>query len=126
MRNKPGIPDFTPKNKKEGWNVTGIPLIGSDPESGFNYGMSLQWYDNGSKDSPFFAPYRKKLAANVLLTTGGTQEYTLEYDQPFIADSPWRVRAFGGYPGNTHANSFDIGERTLGPLHVILRVPELK
>lgn len=54
MRSKPRIPDFTLKDKKEGWYVTGIPLIGSDPDSGFNYGASIQRYDDGSKHSPFF------------------------------------------------------------------------
>jgi hypothetical protein len=119
MRNKPRIPEFTLKDKREGWYFTGIPLIGVDPDSGVNYGASIQWYDDGPKDSPLFyyAPYRKKVAVNVLRTTEGTQEYTLEYDQPYIADSPWRVRAFGGYLGNKFENYFGIGERTLGPLH---------
>ena len=74
MRNKPRIPEFTLKDKKEGWYFTGIPLIGVDPDSGFNYGASIQWYDDGPKGSPFFyyAPYRKRVAATVLLTTKGT------------------------------------------------------
>jgi hypothetical protein len=118
MRNKPRIPEFTLKDKKEGWYFTGIPLIGYDPDSEFNYGASIQWFDNGPKDSPFFyyAPYRKRVAVNVLLTTGGTQEYWVEYDQPYIADSPWRVRAFGGYLWDKYENYFGIGERTLGRL----------
>jgi hypothetical protein len=118
MRNKPRIPELTLKDKKEGWYFTGIPLIGVDPDSGFNYGASIQWYDDGPKDSPFFyyAPYRKRVAVNVLRTTGGTQEYSVEYDQPYIADSPWRVRAFGGYLGNKFQNYFGIGEGTLGRL----------
>jgi hypothetical protein len=96
----------------------GDRLIGSDPDSGFNYGASIQWYDDSPRDSPFFyyAPYRKKIGASVLLTIGGTQEYTLEYDQPYIAGSPWRVRAFGGYLGNKFENYFGVGERTLGRL----------
>jgi len=118
MRNKPRIPEFSLKDKKEGWYFTGIPLIGVDPDSGFNYGASIQWYDDGSKDSPFFyyAPYRKRVAVTVLRTTEGTQEYSIEYDQPYIADSPWRVRAFGGYLGNKFEDYFGIGERTLGRL----------
>ncbi len=118
MRNKARIPELTLKDKKEGWYLTGIPLIGVDPDSGFNYGASIQWYDDGPKDSPFFyyAPYRKRVAATVLLTTKGTQEYYVEYDQPYIADLPWRVRAFGGYLGNKFENYFGIGERTLEPL----------
>jgi len=119
MHDKPRIPDFTLKDKKEGWYFTGIPLIGVDPDSGFNYGASIQWFENGPKDSPFFyyAPYRKRAAVSVNLTTRGTQEYYAEYDQPYIADSPWRIRAFGGYLGNKFANYFGVGERTLGPLN---------
>ena len=118
MRNKPLIPDLTLKDKKEGWYFTGIPLIGVDPDSGFNYGASIQWFDDGPKDSPFFyyAPYRKRVEVSALRTTEGTQEYYIEYDQPYIADSPWRVRAFGGYLGNKFQDYFGVGERTLGRL----------
>ncbi len=118
MRNEPRIPEFTLKDKKEGWYFTGIPLIGVDPDTGFNYGASIQWFDDGPKDSPFFyyAPYRTRVVATVLRTTEGTQEYSIEYDQPYIADSPWRIRAFGGYLGNKFEDYFGIGERTLGRL----------
>jgi len=119
MRNKPRIPEFTLKDKREGSYFTGIPLIGVEPDSGFNYGASIQWYDDGHKDSPFFyyAPYRKRVAVSVLRTSEGTQEYYIEYDQPYIADSPWRVRAFGGYLGNKFEDYFGVGERTLGRLN---------
>ena len=115
MRNKPRIPDLVLKDKKEHWYFTGIPLVGVDPDSGFNYGASVQWYDDGPKDSPFFyyAPYRKRVAVSALRTTEGTQEYYVEYDQPYIADSPWRVRAFGGYLGNKFQDYFGVGQRTL-------------
>ena len=115
MRNKPRIPDLVLKDKKEHWYFTGIPLVGVDPDSGFNYGASIQWYDDGPKDSPFFyyAPYRKRVAVSALRTTEGTQEYYVEYDQPYIADSPWRVRAFGGYLGNKFQDYFGVGQRTL-------------
>jgi outer membrane protein assembly factor BamA len=115
MRKKPRIPELELKNKKEGWYFTGIPLIGVDPDSGFNYGASIQLYDDGPKNSPFFyyAPYRKRIEVSVLRTTGGTQEYTVAYDQPYIADSPWRLRAFGGYLGNKFQDYFGVGERTL-------------
>ena len=53
MRDKPRIPEFTLKDKREGWYFTGIPLIGSDPDSGFNYGASIQWFDDGPKDRSF-------------------------------------------------------------------------
>jgi len=119
MRNKPRIPDLTLKDKKEGWYFTGIPLIGVDPDTGVNYGASIQWFENGPKDSPFFsyAPYRKRAEVIILRTTEDTQEYTIEYDQPYIADSPWRVRAFGGYLGNEVQGYYGVGERTLGRLN---------
>jgi outer membrane protein assembly factor BamA len=118
MRNKRRIPEFTLKEKREGWYFTGIPLIASDPDSGFTYGASIQWFENGSRDSPFFyfAPYRKRAAGTVNRTTRGTQEYYVEYDQPYIADTPWRVRAFGGYLANTFEPYYGVGERTLGHL----------
>ena len=98
-RNKPLLPEFTLKDKREGTYFTGIPIIGSDPDNGVATGAQVQWYDNGAKDSPFFyyAPYRNRVAATADITTRGTQEYYLEYDQPYVADSPWRVRAFGVY-----------------------------
>ncbi|HSB82783.1 MAG TPA: DUF5982 domain-containing protein [Candidatus Methylomirabilis sp.] len=118
MRNKPQIPEIILKDKREGSYFTGIPVIGIDPESGVALGASVQWYDNGAKDSPFFSytPYRKKVNATVDLSTRGRQEYILEYDQPYIADTPWRVRAYGAYLGEKFADYFGIGEGTLGRL----------
>lgn len=118
MNKKPLIPGFILKDKREGTYVTGIPVIGSDPESGVALGANIQWFDNGSKDSPFFyyAPYRKRLSATVDLSTGGHQEYILEYDQPYVADTPWRVRAYGAYQADKFADYFGIGESTLGRL----------
>src|SRR5437763_693879 len=55
MRNKPPIPEFLLKDKREGTYFTGLPLIAVTPESGVVYGGTVQWYDNGSKDSPFFS-----------------------------------------------------------------------
>jgi len=81
-------------------------------------GRNVQWFDNGPKDSPFFyfAPYRKKVSATFDLSTRSRQEYILEYDQPYIADSPWRVRAYEAYLAEKFADYFGIGERMLGRL----------
>lgn len=118
MRNKPQIPEPILKDKREGAYFTGIPVIGTDPESGVVLGANIQWFDNGAKDNPFFAyaPYRKKVSATFDLSTRGRQEYVLEYDQPYIADTPWRVRAYGAYLGEKFADYFGIGEGTLGRL----------
>ncbi len=118
VRNRPPIPELLLKDKREGAYVTGLPLIGVTPESGVIYGGTVQWYDNGSKDSPFFpyTPYRKKINAMVDLGTKGRQEYILEYDQPYVADTPWRVRASGAYLVYEFEDYFGVGEETLGML----------
>jgi outer membrane protein assembly factor BamA len=118
MRNKAPIPELLLRDKREGAYFTGFPLIGVTPESGVVFGGTVQWYDNGSKDSPFFsyAPYRKKLNAIVDFGTKGRQEYILEYDQPYIADTAWRVRATGAYLVYEFEDYFGVGEGTLGPL----------
>jgi outer membrane protein assembly factor BamA len=118
LRNKPPIPELLLKDKREGTYFTGLPLIGYTPESDVIYGGTIQWYDNGPRDSPFFAyaPYRKKIDAMVDFGTRGRQEYILEYDQPYIADTAWRVRATGAYLAYEFEDYFGIGEETLGPL----------
>jgi len=118
MRNKPPIPDLLLKDKREGSYFTGLPLIGVTPESGVILGGTIQWYDNGSKDSPFFAyaPYRKKVNAQIDVGTKGRQEYIMEYDQPYIADLPWRIRASGAYLVYEFENYFGVGKETLGTL----------
>ncbi len=118
LRNKNPLPEIEWRDKKPDWYFTGIPLVGVDPDSGFNYGASIQWFQDGPKDSPFFyyASYRQKVAVNFLQTTGGTREYTFEYDHPYIADSPWSLWAFGGYLENRFENYFGVGEQTLDRL----------
>jgi len=118
MRNKPPIPELLLTDKRESTYFTGLPLIGVTPESGVIYGATIQWYDNGPRDSPFFsyAAYRKKLSATVDLSTKGRQEYILEYDQPYIADTPWRVRAYGAYLVYEFEDYFGVGEATLDRL----------
>src|ERR1051326_679173 len=48
------LPDLLLKDKRTGRYVTGFPAIGWDPESQFNYGVGVQWYDNGPAARPFF------------------------------------------------------------------------
>jgi outer membrane protein assembly factor BamA len=117
-RNRPLLPALTRKDKREGWYFTGVPVIGTDPDTGFALGAQIQWYDNGPKDDPLFyyAPYRTRIAATAALTTRGNQQYYVEYDQPFVADSPWRIRGWGGYLRYKYEDYFGIGTATLGKL----------
>ncbi len=112
------IPDLLLKDKKVGWYITGIPLVGLDPEEGFGYGAELQIYDDGPADSPFFryTPYQRRIVAGAAASTGGTESFYAGYDQPYINDSPWRVRAYAGWFENKYADYFGTGTGTLGPL----------
>ena len=118
LGNKSPLPDQLLKDKRTDRYVTGFPAIGWDPESGFNYGAALQWFDNGPADSPFFryTPYRQRVVAAASGSTGGSSKALIGYDQPYVADSPWRVRAAGIFARNEFQNYFGTGESTLGPL----------
>jgi len=118
MANKTPQPDLLLKDKRQGSYFTGFPAIGWDPESGFNYGASVQWFDNGPADSPFFryTPYRQRLAVAAVGSTGGSTKALIGYDLPYVNDSPWRIRAAGYFDRNKFENYFGVGESSLGPL----------
>jgi len=118
MRNKAPLPDLLFEDKRPGRYVTGFPAIGWDPESGFNYGAAVQWFDNGAADSPFFryTPYRERIVVAAAGSTGGSYRALVGYDQPYVADTPWRIRVFGGFEQTDLENYFGFGDATLGPL----------
>ncbi len=118
MINKTPLPDLLLKDKRENRYLTGFPAIGWDPETGFNYGGAVQWYDNGPADGPFFpyTPYRRRVALAASGSTGGSTRALLGYDQPYVGDSPWRIRAAAAFDRNKFENYFGLGESTLGPL----------
>jgi outer membrane protein assembly factor BamA len=118
LANKSPLPDTLLKDKRVDRYVTGFPAIGWDPETEFNYGAAVQWFDNGPADSPFFryTPYRRRVAVAAAGSTGGSSRALIGYDQPYIGDSPWRVRAAAAYNQNKFENYFGLGESTLGPL----------
>ena len=109
---------FRSKDKREGRYLTGFPALGWGAETKFTYGGSVQWFDNGSADSPFFryAPYRQRLAVAATGSTGGSSQAVIGYDLPYVNDSPWRIRAAGTFEQNKFENYFGIGESTLGQL----------
>ena len=115
---KKPLPDQLLKDKREGRYWTAFPAIGWDPETLFTFGGLGQFYDNGPADSPFFryAPYRERIAAGATASTGGRARGFVVCDRPYIADSPWRIRAGASYGINAFENYFGIGESTLGPL----------
>jgi hypothetical protein len=118
LSNRSPLPDLLLKDKRVDRYVTGFPAIGWDPETGFNYGAALQWFDNGPADSPFFryTPYRQRLAVAATGSTGGSTRALVGYDRPYVGDSPWRIRAAGIFEQNKFENYFGVGESTLGGL----------
>jgi hypothetical protein len=112
------LPDVLLKDKRTNRYVTGFPIIGWDPETEFNYGVAVQWFDNGPADDPFFryTPYRRRIAVAAAGSTGGSSRALIGYDQPYLGDTPWRIRGAGYFDRNKFANYFGIGESTLGPL----------
>ena len=118
MRNKTGIPEFILSDKREGSYFTGIPLIGYDPEQGFNYGLAIQRYYNGDRDSPFFthAPYRKRLSIAAANSTEGAARAVLAYDQPYIGDTPWRVGSYVAWIKTERENYFGSDSSSLDAL----------
>jgi len=118
LRNKSPLPPLLLSEKRVGSYVTGFPAIGWDPETGFNYGAAVQWFDNGPADSPFFgyAPYRRRLAVGATGSTGGSTRAIAGYDLPYVGDTPWRVRSALLFDQNQFENYFGVGSSTLGPL----------
>lgn len=106
--NAAGIAD-----KREGSYLTGLPLLNSDPDTGFGFGARVEWFDNGSRDDVIFeaTPYRHRLYAQAFFTTSGYQYHTLDYDAPYLKGSPFRLRAALIYEKSTAANYYGLGER---------------
>ncbi|HTL54315.1 MAG TPA: BamA/TamA family outer membrane protein [Candidatus Limnocylindrales bacterium] len=118
LYNKPRLPEGLLKDKREGVYVTGFPILGYNPETQFAFGAAAQIFDNGSKDSPFFdlTPYRRRLLIGVTAHTGGFAQAGVEYDVPYVNDSPWRIRGAALIRDYKFENYFGRGERTLEPL----------
>src|SRR4051794_19429389 len=86
LHNKPRLPDELLKDKREGRYMTGFPAIGWDPETELGYGVVVEGFDNGARDSPFFdlTPYRSKFSIGVNATTGGFRQAGVDYDLPYF------------------------------------------
>jgi outer membrane protein assembly factor BamA len=104
--------------KREGVFVTPLPIVDTDPDTGWGFGALAYLYLDGKRDDPFFAhtPYRHRLYVQALATTNGYQQHVLDYDAPYFLDSPFRVRAQFYYEINTQQNYFGRGASTLGDL----------
>jgi outer membrane protein assembly factor BamA len=116
---RPFIPDFLLKDKREGHFVTGAPGISWDQQAGLTLAVVGFLFDNGKKDDPFFrtAPYRQQIAVTALGSFAGQQHYTAALDQPYIFDSPYRLRGAVEYEIDPLNNYFGIGRVSMQDLH---------
>jgi len=105
--------------KKEGGFFTGLPLLNSDPNTGFGYGARVFFFQNGQKEDPLFrrTPYRHQVYAQFFQTTYGYQYHELNWDSPYIMNSLFRVRSALVFEKNIWANYFGTGARTMGALN---------
>jgi len=119
MRNRSFIPDDLLREKREGRYFTAIPAVGWDAEEGFNIGAFAEFFDNGSREDPFFrtAPYRQSVIVGGIATTEEVVRILARLDQPYIGDSPYRLRVAGLFEHNPIRNYFGIGEDGLQDLH---------
>lgn len=118
MRNKRRMTDEGLADKQERGYFTGLPLINSDPDVGVGFGARVYYFNNGVREDPIFAytPYRHRVFGQAFATTNGFQFHTLDYDAPYLAGLPIRLRATLAFERNTAAHYYGHGERALSRL----------
>lgn len=119
VRNRPEIPDELLVNKPEGRYIAPIPAISWDKEEGASIGAIVVVVDNGPKNGPLFstAPYRSQLAVSASWKTVGAVTVSANWDRPYIADGPYRLRIGTVYASSPTRNYFGLGSDSMQPLN---------
>lgn len=106
------------KNKREGWYLTGLPLIGNDAVDGAGLGALANFIYNGTKEDLSFAytPYEHQISVGVYRTDKKTQTYYVSWDAPYFLDSAYRLKSDVYYDSNLNNQYFGIGNEGLKPL----------
>jgi hypothetical protein len=106
------------KNKKEGVYLTGLPNISSDPINGIGFGVQGSLFFTGKKTEPLFGftPYKSLINLELFYTTNNQYNVQLDFDAPYIFNSPWRIRAEVVLGANPNLLYFGNTEKTLQPL----------
>jgi hypothetical protein len=127
-QDQPDVPEFISDRKeipaelldqkKEGTYWIGFPIIGYDPDTLFNIGATVNLFNDGPKDSPFFRynSYERKVALSAAYSTGGAGQVRFIFDAPNFNASPWHIYGSAQYIKNDFTNYFGVGESTLAPL----------
>ena len=103
--------------KREGFYVTGVPDISSDPVNGLGIGAEGSFFFNGKKSDPFFkyTPYRAEIDVTMFLTSRQQKEIMLTVDVPYILNTKWRLRGELAYEINPNLLYFGINEAETNP-----------
>lgn len=112
------LPDIELEDKKEGSFITGIPRFEFDPIRGFGAGGNLNLFVNKDREDPFFAytPYRHQVNAEFFIFQNGRIRYAVNYDAPYLFNTPWRLRADMVHWEDPSAQYWGIGRSTLNAL----------
>ncbi|MFN3907860.1 MAG: Omp85 family outer membrane protein [Flavobacterium sp.] len=105
------MPAFELEDKKEGTFLTGVPRVEVDPIRGIGYGGNINLFINKTKDDPFFeyTPYRHRLNTELFIFQNGRIRYAMNYDAPYVFNSPWRLRADVVFWEDPNAQYWGIG-----------------
>jgi len=119
MLQKRRMRDEDIEDKNEDGYFTGLPLLNSDPDTGIGFGARVLYFNNGPRADKMFeyTPYRHRAFGQAFFTTNGYQYHTLDYDAPYLGDTPVRLRARLVYEKNIAANYFGVGPSSLGRLN---------
>lgn len=114
-RNKHQLPDIILREKREGKYIIPVPMVGIDPDTGFNFGAGVSLFNNGKKSSPFFGitPYKQQISTTVVFSTKSLFQITGYYDHPYLKDTPLRLRTECEFLYNPFQHYFGIGDDSL-------------
>lgn len=104
--------------KREGWFVTALPFVSSDPLNGVGGGATGYLTANGARSHPLFAyaPYLARLGVTAGYSTGDSATLAAKLDVPYIAQTPWRLRLDLKYASSPNNVYFGLTESTLRSL----------
>ncbi len=105
-------------NKKEGFFITGLPRFEFDPIRGFGVGGNIFFFQNKTKEDPFFyyTPYRYSINTEIFVFENGRIRAAVNLDIPYIFNSKWRFRADAVVWEDPNAQYWGIGRESLNRL----------
>lgn len=105
-------------SKKEGTFLTGYPRLEYDPIRGFSTGIHINVFNNKTKNDPLFyySTYRHMLTLKGFMFQNGRVGIFLNYDAPYVFDTPYRLRVNTFYRINPGERYYGVGRSTLDDL----------